>query len=201
MRSVVILAGGRSSRFNMNKSLFQLGRETMIEHVLDKVPGVVDETIIVVGDPRQGKKISTVICETKLTYDSIRGYGPVAGILAGLLCAKGEYAVVIACDMPFVNPSVIELLFSLAEGYDAVVPRWLDGNIEPLHAVYKRNSMIKACEKAIEKDERAISSSLHALPKVRYVSTEEIKEIDPDLRTFINVNTPSELENLLQKSV
>ncbi|MDI6903213.1 MAG: molybdenum cofactor guanylyltransferase [Methanocellales archaeon] len=201
MRSAIILAGGRSSRFSTDKSLFPLGGKTMIEHVLDKVSGIVDETLVVVGDPRQGKKISTVICETRITYDSIIGYGPVAGILAGLLCAKGEYTLVIACDMPFVNASVVDFLFSLAGGYDAVVPRWSDGNIEPLHAVYKRNSMIKACEKAIEKDERTISSSLHALPKVRYVSTEEIKEIDPELRTFINVNTPSEFENLLQKSI
>lgn len=196
MRSGIILAGGKSTRINTNKSMAQIGNKKMIEHVLDNVSGIVDEVIVVAGDLGQKETISTVICGASLTYDSIIGYGPVAGILAGLQCAKGEYAMVIACDIPFVNPDVVDFLFSLAEGYDAVVPRWLDGNIEPLHAIYKRNSTIKACESAIEKDDRRIISPLNALSRVRYVSIEKIKEIDPELRTFINVNTPSDLERM-----
>ena len=196
MRSAIILAGGKSTRINMNKSMAQIGNKKMIEHVLDNVSGIVDEVLVVAGDVGQREKISTVICGARLTYDSIPGYGPVAGILAGLQCAKGDYVMVVACDMPFVNPDVVDFLFSLAEGYDAVVPRWPDGNIEPLHAIYKRKSGIKACEGAIQKDDRRIISPLKALSRVMYVSMEKIKEIDPELRTFINVNTMADLERI-----
>ena len=196
MRSGIILAGGKSTRINTNKSMAQIGNKKMIEHVLDNVSGIVDEVIVVAGDLGQRGKISTVICEASLTHDPIVGYGPVAGILAGLQSAKGEYVMVVACDMPFVNPDVVDFLFSLADGYDAVVPRWSDGNIEPLHAIYKRNSTIKACERAIEKDDRRIISPLNALSRVRYVSIDKIKEIDPELRTFINVNTTEDLERI-----
>jgi molybdopterin-guanine dinucleotide biosynthesis protein A len=196
MRSGIILAGGKSTRINTNKSMAQIGNKKMIEHVLDNVSGIVDEVLVVAGDLGQREKISTVICEASLTHDHIVGYGPVAGILAGLQSAKGEYVMVVACDMPFVNPDVVDFLFSLSDGYDAVVPRWSDGNIEPLHAIYKRNSTIKACESAIEKDDRRIISPLNALSRVRYVSIEKIKEIDPKLRTFINVNTTEDLERM-----
>ncbi len=196
MRSAIILAGGKSTRINTNKSMAQIGNKKMIEHVLDNVSEIVDEVLVVAGDIGQREKISTVICGAGITHDSVIGYGPVAGILAGLRSAKGEYAMVVACDMPFVNPDVVDFLFSLAEGYDAVVPRWSDGNIEPLHAIYKRNSTIKACESAIEKDDRRIVSPLNALSRVRYVSIEKIKEIDPELRTFINVNTIADLERI-----
>ncbi|MDD2777432.1 MAG: molybdenum cofactor guanylyltransferase [Methanocellales archaeon] len=196
MRSAIILAGGKSTRINTNKSMAQIGNKKMIEHVLDNVSGIVDEVLVVAGNIGQREKISTVICGARITYDSVLGYGPVAGILAGLQCAKGEYALVVACDMPFINPAVVDFLFSLAEGYDAVVPIWPDGNIEPLHAIYKRKSTIKACEGAIQKDDRRIISPLKALSRIRYVSIEEIKEIDPELRTFINVNTMADLERI-----
>ena len=196
MRSGIILAGGKSTRINTNKSMAHIGDKKMIEHVLDNVSGIVDEVLVVAGDLVQREKISTVICGAGITHDSIIGYGPVAGILAGLQSAKGEYAMVVACDMPFVNPDVVDFLFSLAYGYDAVVPKWSDGNIEPLHAIYKRNSTIKACESAIEKDDRRIISPLNALSRVRYVSIEKIKEIDPELKTFINVNTRGDLERI-----
>lgn len=196
MRSGIILAGGKSTRINTNKSMAQIGNKKMIEHVRDNLSGVVDEVIVVAGDIGQREKISTVICGASLTHDPVIGYGPVAGILAGLQSAKGDYAMVVACDMPFVNPDVVDFLFSLAEGYDAVVPRWPDGNIEPLHAIYKRNSTIKACESAIERDDRRIVSPLNALSRVKCVSIEKIKEIDPELKTFINVNTMTDLERI-----
>ncbi len=196
MRSAIILAGGKSTRINTNKSMAQIGNKRMIEHVLGNVSGIVDEVLVVAGDIGQREEISTAICGARLTHDSILGYGPVAGILAGLQGSKGEYVLVVACDMPFVNPDVVDFLFSLADGYDAVVPKWSNGQIEPLHAIYKRNSTIKACESAIQKDDRRIVSPLNVLSKVRYVSIEKIKEIDPELKTFINVNTIKDLEKI-----
>ena len=90
MRSGIILAGGKSTRINTNKSMAQIGNKKMIEHVRDNLSGIVDEVLVVAGDIGQRDKISTVICGVSLTRDSIVGYGPVAGILAGLQSAKGD---------------------------------------------------------------------------------------------------------------
>jgi len=194
MRSAFILAGGQSTRFGADKSLIRIGDRPAIGYVMDNVSEVVDEVVVVARDVAQGKKIRSALGNINLAYDSIIGYGPVAGILAGLRSTRAEYAIALACDMPLVNPDVVNLLFSLARGYDAVVPKWPDGNLEPLHAVYNRSRMAKACEEAIQLGERIILAPLRALPRIRYVSTEELKEIDPELRTFTNVNTPDDLE-------
>jgi len=203
MRSAVILAGGRSSRLGVDKSLLQIGKITMLEHVMERISDAVDEILVVVRDEGQGKEILSGVGEVNITYDAILGYGPVAGMLAGLQSARAEYVIVLACDMPFVNSDVVNLLFSLAKGCDALVPRWPDGRIEPLHAVYEREKMAGACEKAIEEGKRNIFAPLSTL-QTHYLSTEAIKKIDPELKTFVNVNVPNDLEAarlLFQESV
>ncbi len=197
MKSAIVLAGGRSSRFGeMDKSLLRIGNKTMLECMIGNLSEIVDEIIIVVSEVEQGERVISTIGRVSIAYDSIVGFGPIAGILAGLKSAKSEYVVTLACDMPFVNPDVVELLFSLAEGYDAAVPKWADGNFEPLHAVYRRESMVIECERAIQRGERAIMAPLRAL-NVRYVPIErDIQRIDAELRTFVNVNTPDDLEGL-----
>lgn len=203
MRSAIILAGGRSSRLGVDKSLLQIQKKTMVEHVMENISDVVDEIIVVARDEEQGKAMISKIGAVDIAYDSIPGYGPVVGILAGLKKARYEHVIALACDMPFVNSDVINLLFSLVKGCDAVVPRWPDGRIEPLHAVYKRKKMAGACEKAIEEGKRNILAPLNTL-QIHYLSTEAIKKIDPELKTFVNVNVPNDLEAarlLFQESV
>ncbi len=193
MRSGVILAGGRSSRLGVDKSLLQIGKRTMLEHVMECISDTVDEILIVARDEEQGKEIISKIGEIDLAYDSILGYGPVAGILAGLQKARYERVVVLAGDMPFINPNVIVHLFSMVKGYEAVVPKWSDGNIEPLHAVYNREKMARACEKAIGEGKGNILAPLSTL-RAYYIPIEEIKKTDPELRTFVNINTANDLE-------
>ncbi|MCD5409833.1 MAG: molybdenum cofactor guanylyltransferase [Methanocellales archaeon] len=197
MKSAIVLAGGHSSRFGgMDKSLLRIGNKTMVECMIDNLSGIVDEIIIAVSEVEQGERIISTIGRASIAYDSIVGFGPIAGILAGMKSAKSEYVATVACDMPFVDPDVVELLFSLAEGHDGAVPKWADGNFEPLHAVYRRESMMIECERAIQRGENTIMAPLRAL-NVRYVPIEEdIQKIDAKLRTFVNVNTPDELEEV-----
>ncbi len=195
MKSAIILAGGRSSRFGeTDKSLLRIGNKTMLECIIDNLSGIVDEIIIVVSEVEQGERIISTLGRASIAYDSIVGFGPIAGILAGMKGAKSEYVATVACDMPFVNPDVVGLLFSLAEGYDAAVPRWSDGKFEPLHAVYRRENMILIMREAVQRGENAIMAPLRAL-NVRYVPIEEdIQKIDAELKTFVNVNTPEDLK-------
>jgi molybdopterin-guanine dinucleotide biosynthesis protein A len=93
--------------------------------------------------------------------------------------------------MPFLHPAVISYLAALAPGYDAVVPRSGAG-CEPLHAVYGR-SCLPEVERMV-RDERLRLDALFSAVRVRWVDADEVRPLDPLLRSFVNVNTPEELE-------
>jgi molybdopterin-guanine dinucleotide biosynthesis protein A len=120
--------------------------------------------------------------------------GPMAGIGTGLAACEGEYAVVVACDMPFVDPAVVEHLFERAgrEGVDAVVPKLDDGWYQTTQAVYRAEAMADACEAALDRGDRKILAPLEELDWV-VVDESELSE-HGDLGTFENLNTREEFE-------
>jgi len=114
------------------------------------------------------------------------------------LVCRDEFCFIAACDMPFINENVVNMLFRMSENYDAAIPRWEDGSLEPLHAVYRCKPMIVETKRAIRNAEKIILAPVHRM-KVNYVEIEDIRKIDADLRTFINVNTPEDLNNVYKK--
>jgi molybdopterin-guanine dinucleotide biosynthesis protein A len=197
MRSAVILAGGSGSRLGTEKSLLLFSDRPLIQLIVKKLLSVVDEIVVVVRNEGQAEDLRRLAPEALFTCDRIFGYGPVAGLAAGMSCAGGEYAFACGCDLPFLNLDVIERLFELAEGYDAAVPIRQNGLREPLHAVYRRDKMRTACENAIHRGERRISSPLGDL-RARWVPMELLCSFDPQLLTFFNVNTREDLAFALE---
>jgi len=194
-RAGIILAGGNSSRIAVDKSLIEMNGERMVERVIDRVGRCVDEIIVVVG--KEDKKIELgKILDVKILIDSIKGFGPLAGIYEGLRYARAEYCGIFACDLPFLNVDVVDFLFDSCEGFDAAVPMWENGYGEPLHSVYRRIPMLDACEIAIKRGARRIFSCVGMLKNVNFVPIEDIKEIDSELRSFFNVNTRDDLKKL-----
>lgn len=200
MRSGLILAGGRSTRFGgEEKSLKLVNGKRMICRVIDALSPIVDELIISVRDERQRDLLYPSISGYEFVFDETRDIGPLSGVYAGLRRAKGEYVAVVACDMPLINKAAVELLFEKAEGHEAAIPRHPDGLIEPLHAVYKKEPMLRAVRESIEAGERKISAPLKRLKDVVYVPDEEIKKVDRELDTFLNVNRAEDMERIGQK--
>ncbi len=200
MRSGLILAGGRSTRFGGGeKSLKLVGDKRMICRVVDALCPVVDELAISVRDERQRDLLYPYISGYYFAYDEVQGIGPLSGIYSGLQRLKGDYAVVVACDMPLISSAAVRLLFERAEGHDAAVPRHPDGLIEPLHAVYRREPMLRAVRESIAAGESKISSPLQRLKDVVYVPDEAIRAVDPGLETFLNVNRAEDMERIRLK--
>ncbi len=209
MLSAVILAGGNGQRFfPVEKCIAIFRKKPLVRHVVHRISPIASEIIIVARDQEQGNAIyhaaadaatsnatSSTGSEKKLfiTYDIIRDFGPLAGILSGLRSASHEFVFVTGCDMPFLNAKVVAFLFEEANGFDAVVPAWENGMIEPLHAIYRRDAMIEAAENTIKKGERRISSAIAYLRNAKFVDVAEIRKIDSELCTFININTPNDL--------
>ncbi len=108
--------------------------------------------------------------------------------------SKSEYSICLACDLPYVNPDVIDALFGCAEenNSDAAIPKHPNGILEPLHAIYGR-SMADACRDAMGTGEHTIRGAISLLDDVLFVSVESLRRFDPDLRTFLNVNYPEDL--------
>ncbi len=193
MRSAVILAGGAGSRLGKEKSLIEFDGRLLIQWSAEKLAHVVEDVVVVARDPEQASQLKDLIPNATITCDSISGYGPVAGLAEGMKNARGEYVLAVGCDLPFLNIDVINLLFELAQGYDAAVPTKEKGMMEPLHAVYKRDALKSSCQKAIERGERRIRSPLATL-KVNCVPAEMLKDLDPQLLTFFNINTGEDLD-------
>jgi len=198
-KTVLILAGGKSQRFqSFDKCFITFNNKPLIQHAIDKISNVADEIIVAARDKKQGEQIRNEIKipnKTVLVFDTLKGFGPLAGFLSGLERASFPYSLVIGCDMPCINENVVELLFEIASmGYDAVVPRWENRMLEPLHAVYQREPMLAAIKEAAKKGDEMIFNVLSQLKNVNFLPMNKIKEIDPSLKTFTNINTPEKLE-------
>ncbi|KAB3547661.1 MAG: molybdenum cofactor guanylyltransferase, partial [ANME-2 cluster archaeon] len=169
MRTGIILCGGRSRRFGKDKALLTLEGVPMVRRMAGRISQVVDEIIIAARDSAQCESlaaISAVPDGAEVVCDPVRGYGPVAGILAGLSASKSEYSICLACDLPYVNPDVIDALFGRVEANnsDVAIPKHPNGILEPLHAVYGR-SMVGACRDAMSREEHTIRGAMSLLER------------------------------------
>ena len=207
MRSSVILAGGNSLRLGAEKSLLEFEGKSLICWTVEILSQATDEVIIVARDRRHAECLERIFFESNadtgselskafFTWDSIPGFGPVAGLEAGMRRARGRLAFATGCDLPFLKLEVIDRLFELAdvmEGYEAAVPVQPNGFFEPLHSVYDREKMQSACIRALENGERRIHVPLQELC-VNHISIDQLRPLDPDLLSFFNLNTRADLE-------
>ncbi|MEM3695012.1 MAG: molybdenum cofactor guanylyltransferase [Candidatus Bathyarchaeia archaeon] len=194
-RSAIVLAGGVSSRFGKDKGLMPLANRPLIRYVLDAVEGVVEEEIVVVSSKIQLENYIKVLgSDVRLVIDEGQMRTPLLGALTGLKMACGEYAILLPCDTPFITKEIVSLLFELCINKNAAIPRWPNGYIEPLQAVYRVKPAFDAAERALVAGGLNMRSMINALREVRYVSTLVLQQLDSELKTFFNVNTPLDLK-------
>lgn len=192
MRSAVVLVGGEARRANgQEKYFFTYQGQTFIERLTYSLLQVVDEIILVARDPEQCKRFRS-IAGIRCITDIRSGIGPIGGLHAGSLAAQGDLIFVAACDMPCINPAVISYLFDCIDDYDAAIPVWNPEMLEPLHAVYRRSALLEYLENHDSLSLRAMIRNLSA----RYIPVDTIKNIDPELLTFTNINKIEDLEQI-----
>jgi molybdopterin-guanine dinucleotide biosynthesis protein A len=193
-RSAIVLAGGFSSRFGQDKGVLELANKPLIRHVVDAVSTVVDETVVVTNSQERVTKYAEVTRSgVKFAVDVCESRSPLIGALTGFGVAHGKYSLLLPVDTPFVSREVVSLLFELCVNRAAVIPRWPTGNIEPLHAVYQTAQALEAAKNAVAEEKLNMRAMIEKLRGVRYVSTLVIQQLDPELRTFFNINTPADL--------
>lgn len=199
-RSALILAGGKGTRLGeREKALLTCDGRTLLDKTIEVLNSVVDEVIVSVRDHRQQEAFSKYVRDVRLLCDVHQGKGPLGGMLEGMREASGEYVFVVACDMPFIRSDVIGFLFNEAVGHDAAIPVWNNGRKEPLHSVYNRERFVPAIEKSIQQDEYRVMVAVSQLHDVKFIDMDKIQFIDEKLVSFSNINTPADLEQIIQR--
>jgi molybdopterin-guanine dinucleotide biosynthesis protein A len=184
----IVLAGGESRRMGDDKAFLKIDGRPLIEHVLAALRQAAGTIIIVTNSPA-----AYASYDAEIVGDEGEKRGSLIGLYSGLLRSRDDYSIVVACDMPFLNPGLLSHMAGLAHGYDAVLPRSGD-LVEPLHAVYGRH-LLPVIKSSIDRDDRRIRSIFQER-RIRYVSEEEMDRFDPRRRSFINLNTRKEYEEV-----
>lgn len=194
----VILAGGQSRRMGRDKALMPLAGRTLIERVMDALMPVCDELLLITNTPDKYAQFGL-----RMVPDAVPGTGSLGGLYSGLAAMRGDCAIAVACDMPFLNTALLRYCVELSADADAVVPdlsettqaigdkakaKQLD--LHPLHAVYRR-TCLAPIEAQLQAGDLRMIGFLSKV-RVRYVRRADLIRFDPDLHSFFNVNTPAE---------
>jgi molybdopterin-guanine dinucleotide biosynthesis protein A len=189
MVTLVIQAGGKSSRMGQNKALLPFQGEPLITRVYRRLASLVDEVLVTVNQTTGFEFLGL-----PLITDIYPGKGTLGGLFTGLQAARGPLIAVVGCDMPFVNPTLLHAELDLLDRTeaDAVIPL-SDTGLEPLHAVYRRETCLPAIYKSLMADQLRLVSWLPDV-KVQEMPLDEVKLYDPELHAFFNLNTPDDFK-------
>ncbi len=189
--TAVILAGGRSRRLGRDKAVEPFDGEPLIRRVIRRASEAVSarKVVVVVSDPERAAALP--LDDHHLTaVDVFPDCGSLGGIYTGLDAATTEWSLVTACDMPFLSTPLLAHMAGLRDGVDAVVPL-VDGRPEPTHALYNRRCL-PAIEAKLRSGQLKISGFFDDVT-VRYVLEDDIRNFDPILLSFFNINRPEDL--------
>ena len=186
--AVVIQAGGRSSRMGQDKGLVKLAGRPMIDFVLEQVLDLADDVFITTNNVTEYVQFGL-----RMASDQEPGAGALPGLKTALSKAMGDYLLVVACDMPFLNRELLihQINTAFETDADVVVPKW-EGRTQTMHAVYKVESCLTAVEAALEAGKAKMTSFYDGLHVIE-VSEAEVAQYSPAGESFQNVNTPAEL--------
>ncbi len=208
--TLLILAGGSSRRMGTDKLLLPVPPKgiALVCHVAERLLPLAAKVIVVANDPSvcaavqvpgQGQDPREQERAPACTFvsclpDDTPGNGPLGGLATGLRRIDG-WALTVAGDMPFISAACCRYLIECLDfDCDAVVPV-LNGQSQPLHAVYSRRCL-PSVEEALAAGKRRMDSFWNEA-RVRLVKAEQLRDFDPDLLTFANINTPSEWKKAL----
>jgi molybdopterin-guanine dinucleotide biosynthesis protein A len=191
-RTAVVLAGGRSTRFEGgDKLLADLAGEPLVRRTVMRLAPVVGTVVVNCrADQRDPLAAALDGLDVSFAVDPEPDAGPMAGIRTGLRAAPTAFAVVVAGDMPFVDPGLVEHLFDRIGGHDAAVPR-IDGWFQTTQAAYRAGRMADACDRALARGDSKILAPLEELDWT--VIEEATLRGHGWLDSFENVNTRTEL--------
>ncbi|MEF8837345.1 MAG: molybdenum cofactor guanylyltransferase [Candidatus Bipolaricaulota bacterium] len=187
--SIAILCGGDASRFGADKTRVKIGERPLYKVIWDKLEGKSEDLFLQI-DPEDEYDLPA-------RPDLVSEGGPLGAIYSALTHAEHDWLFVSACDLPYLDPRIVdELLLRAEESTEVVIPRWKSGYLEPLTALY-HSSVLFRLENILEGGTRKITDFLDQLDRVKEVSVEELVEGGKiPSNCFYNVNTREDLDSI-----
>lgn len=198
--TLVINAGGKSRRMGQPKALLPVPPHDrpLIAHVVQRLRVLEPQRVLIITNEKEVEERAGIARPVEFAPDCYPDVGPLGGLATALhIC--NDWVLMVACDMPLLNPELLRFLCSLAaeecgNRWDAVVPH-VGGYLQPLHALYHRRCL-PAVEAQLRSGRRKVTNFFPRV-RVREVGEEEVRPLDPDLHSFRNVNTPEEWAQVL----
>lgn len=186
--SVVVLAGGRSSRFGRDKLAEPIDGEPVLRRTLAAVLGIATDTVVVVSP---GSTVD-VPAGVRVVRDPVAYGGPLVGVVTGLAAARHASAVVVGGDMPWLRAAVLSAMVDALQSDVAAAALGFEGRPQPLPIALRREPALAAARDLVASGERRLGALLGALD-VAVIAEETWRLLDPDAATLRDIDTPDDL--------
>jgi molybdopterin-guanine dinucleotide biosynthesis protein A len=189
--AAIILAGGKASRLKgVDKARMVINAGPLLEEKLECLRRWFAEVLVVAGNRRQYD-----YPQVRQVPDERSGWGPLMGLYSGLKASTYDINFVTACDMPFINQNLLKFMMQQTRDYDVVVPI-VNHLPEPLVAFYHRR-VLSPVQETLARDRRKMVA-FYNMVHVCEIPEEKIRTLDPELKSFVNINTPEDLSRVQQ---
>lgn len=181
------MAGGQSERFSgRNKAFISVGGKRILDRIYEIFDSLFDEIILVANDP-----LKYLEWDLHIVSDIFPFRSSLTGIHTGLFYTNNFYTFITACDIPFLKKELVETIIdSIETGVDVIIPE-TSNRLEPLCAVYSKRCFKPVEDNLIQKELKI--KEFFKKVRVKKLSENILREKDPDLISFFNINTPDDL--------
>ena len=199
LKSAIILAGGQSRRMGQPKPALRFGNYTILEGLIAKLRDNFDDIVVIAAPERAesfpiARLLSTAPSSVRLLRDFAAYQGAAVALARGLAAIRHEVAFACSCDLPLLQIGVVLALHGMLKGFEAVIPH-VGGQSHPLCAFYRR-TVATVLEKQLTVGERRLTRITAGL-SAYHPGDLQLRKIDPELRSFINVNIPEDYNRAL----
>jgi len=195
--SCIVLAGGKSTRMGSDKRVLKIGGRNFLEIAFENAGRISEDVVVSLGyegQSNQDFKDATVV------FDDLKERGPLFALKTALSSCKSKYTAILPLDAPMLNIKIYARMLEEIKGHsdvDGVIPESYKG-AEPLYGVYRTESFLSATRKATENGFQRVQDAINLLETVVRLDIEKFRGVDPKLLSFHNVNTPFDLERLME---
>ena len=208
--AILILIGGKSTRFGVEKAVLNVLGKPLILHQIETLSNIDEDVFLVAHSPEQIHDYRNIIDfpeDIKFIVDDREFFKhpnmnkPILGIYSGFKHLKNQgfqKAFVLSCDMPLIRTEVIKFMIMQAENYDCCIPRWENGFLEPFFAIYPVEEGLERAKEILTNENYGLLNLIDKSWKINYVSVEHsIKPLDNNLVSLININGPIDISKLI----
>ena len=185
----VVLAGGKSRRMGKDKRGISIHGKTLLERTVTVLLEIFSEVLLVLAEPEEEREQERV----KIVTDIIPGCAAAGGLYTGLYYSLCPQVFVVACDMPFLQPAVIEFFSTRSPQADVVLAQLANG-FQSMHGVYSKKCLPFLRDMLDAQDFRVQTIATQRTLNVHLISESDLIPLDPQLLSFMNLNSPADVE-------